>query len=105
ETTRAQARVAVADPISDELDGRDLDCLRALVAGFLLVAHLRALGQRAKAVAGDAAVVDEKVPAALVRRDEAVALVVAEPLDRASCHAFPPRRDVPRARRPCCATT
>src|SRR4051812_5187035 len=68
------------------LDLGDVDGLGPLVAGFLLVGDLRALRQRAIAVAGDAGVVHEQVPAAFVGRDEAEALVVTEPLDRPRCH-------------------
>src|SRR3954449_11126146 len=71
-----------------DLDGPDVDCLRTLVARFGLVLHARALGERAVALGLDAAVVDEEVLAAFIGRDEAEALLVAEPLDRACCHVF-----------------
>src|SRR3954466_9927266 len=60
--------------------------LRALVALVLVVGDLRALGERAVAVARDAAEMDEQVPATLIWGDEAEALVVAEPLDRPGAH-------------------
>src|SRR3954449_6054578 len=69
-------------------DGPDVDRLRALVTGLRLVLHARALGERAVAIGLDAGVVDEEVLAALVGRDEAKALLVAEPLDGTCCHVF-----------------
>src|SRR3954471_7002741 len=51
-----------------------------------LVADLRTLGERFEAAAGDARVVDEQVLALVVGRDEAEALLVAEPLDGSGCH-------------------
>jgi hypothetical protein len=47
------------------LELADVDRLRALVAGLLLVGDARALGQRAIAVRVDARVMDEEVAAAL----------------------------------------
>src|SRR3954447_12289905 len=76
----------------DLLDRTDVDCLRPLVAGLGLVLHTRALGERAVALGLDAAVVDEEVLAAFIGSDEAEALLVAEPLNGALCHVFPPRR-------------
>src|SRR3954451_1581486 len=70
-----------------ELELGDVDRLRALVALLLVVGDLRALRERPVAVARDAAEVDEQVPAALIGRDEAEALVVAEPLDRPGAHS------------------
>ena len=57
-----------------------------LVALLLLVGDLGTLGERPIAVSRDAREMDEQVAAALVGRDEAEALVVAEPLDRAGTH-------------------
>src|SRR3954471_11637817 len=74
------------------LDRADVDGLRSLVAGLGLVLHARALGERAVALGFDAAVVDEENLAAFIGRDEAEALLVAEPLNGALCHVFPPRR-------------
>src|SRR4051794_19791774 len=74
-----------------DLQRGDVDGLRALVAGLGLVAHARALGQGPEALPADARVVDEEVLAGLVRRDEAEALVVVEPLDGSGGHSgFPP---------------
>src|SRR3954465_7904328 len=63
------------------LQARDVDRLGALVALLLVVGDTRSLRQRAVAVRVDAAVMDEQVAVALVRRDEAEPLVVAEPFD------------------------
>src|SRR3954453_11898767 len=71
------------------LDLLDVDGLGALVAHLLLVRDLRALGEGAIAVADDPRVVDEQVSAALIGRDEAEALVVAEPLHGSSGHVQP----------------
>src|SRR3954454_17400788 len=68
------------------LDGRDVDGLRALVAVLGVVGDPRTLSEGPEAVRVDARVVDEEVLAALVRRDEAEALLVAEPLHGASWH-------------------
>src|SRR3954471_4931201 len=73
------------------LERGDVDGLGALVAGVGVVGHLRALRQRLEAVRVDAGVVDEEVLAPLVRRDEAEALVVVEPLHGSGSHDFPPR--------------
>src|SRR5437870_4200771 len=75
------------------LDERDVDGLRALVAVLGVVGDPRALGEGAEAVGVDARVVDEEVLAALVRRDEAEALLVAEPLHGSGSHMsrIPPR--------------
>ena len=64
----------------------DVDRLRSLgpVLGF--VVHARAVGERAEAGAVDRRVVDEQVLAALVRGDEAEALVIVEPLDGSRRH-------------------
>src|SRR5262249_37806349 len=67
----------------------DVDRLRPLRALLLLVGDLRALRERAVAVARDAAEMDEQVTPAIVGCDEAEALVVAEPLDGSGCHATP----------------
>src|SRR4051794_32655427 len=74
------------------LERGDVDGLGALVAGLGVEGHLRALSQRLEAVGVDAGVVDEEVLAALVRGDEAEALVVVEPLHGSCSHDFPPRR-------------
>src|SRR5262249_24129845 len=68
------------------LERDDVDGLRALVAGLGVVGDLRPLGERLVAVAIDAGVVDEQVLAGLIGRDEAEALVVAEPLHCSGCY-------------------
>src|SRR5690349_11635353 len=68
------------------LDSADVDRLRALVALLGVVGDLCSLVQRAVALALDGAVMDEEVLALVIRRDEAVALLIAEPLDCSGCH-------------------
>ena len=63
----------------------DVRRLRALLPLARLELDLRALSEALEALAGDAAVVDEEVFAAAIGRDEAVALVVVEPLDDSCC--------------------
>src|SRR3954465_3444597 len=72
------------------LERRDVDGLGALVPGLGVEGDLRALGERLEAAAVDAGVVDEEILAALVRRDEAEALVVVEPLHGSGRHGDPP---------------
>src|ERR671915_522285 len=69
-------------------DGAYVDGLRALVARLGVVLDPGALGKRLEAVADDAGVMDEQVLARLVRRDEAEALVVVEPLHGSGCHCW-----------------
>src|SRR3954447_26061770 len=83
-------RLSLDDAAS--LQRGDVDGLRALVAGLGVVGDLRVLGQRLEAVGVDAGVVDEEVLATVVRRDEAEALVVVEPLDGSGSHDVPPGR-------------
>src|SRR3954451_14480857 len=73
------------------LERRDVDGLGALVPGLGVEADARALGEGLEALGVDAGVVDEEVLARIVRRDEAEALVVVEPLDGSGCHVFPSR--------------
>src|SRR4051812_8938450 len=80
------------------LDGLNVHCVRTLGPVLSVVADLRALGQRLEAVAGNAGVVHEQVLALIVGRDEAEALLVAEPLHSSGSHQFPPGRFV------CCET-
>src|SRR5918994_6136404 len=51
---------------------------------------LRALGKRLEALTRDARVMNEDILVAVVRRDEAVALRVVEPLNGSSCHRETP---------------
>src|SRR5829696_1725186 len=64
----------------------DVYRLGALVACLCVVLDLRTLGERLEAVAGDAGVMHEEVLAELVRRYEAEALLVAEPLHCSGGH-------------------
>src|SRR4051794_12825449 len=71
------------------LDQADVHRLRSLVTDFLLVLHLGVLGQALEALAVDARVVHEKVAVALVGRDEAIALLIVEPLHGSGRHVVP----------------
>src|SRR3954451_585940 len=83
---RRRSGAAFASEKWSDLQKGDVDGLGALVALLFLVGHPGALGERAVPVAVDPREVDEQVTAALGGRYEAVALVVAEPLDGASRH-------------------
>src|SRR5215210_1370714 len=65
----------------------DVHGLGALVALFLLVRDLGVLLQAPEALRVDPCVMDEEVTAALVGRDEAVTLLVVEPLDGSGWHS------------------
>src|SRR2546425_109385 len=71
----------------DDADGA---CLRSLRTLLNFVLHFRPFGEALVPLATDRAVVDEDVLATVVLRDEAVALVVAEPLHGSGCHIYPP---------------
>src|SRR5689334_9198651 len=71
------------------LDGLDVGRRGTLRALLGLEAHLRALGERPEAAALDRAVMYEHVLAGVIRRDEAEALVVGEPLHGSGCHLAP----------------
>jgi uncharacterized protein (DUF302 family) len=73
-------------PASSDLDRLNVDGLGALVAGLGVVRHLCALGKRAVAVRDDRSVMNEQVLRVVVGRDEAKALLVAEPLHGSSSH-------------------
>src|SRR5262249_57759085 len=75
-------------PRSGRDDDADRACLRSLRTILSFVLHLRPLGEALVSLAADRAVVDEDVLAPLVLRDEAVALVVAEPLHGSGCHVY-----------------
>src|SRR6476469_4177694 len=85
-------RTGLPDPAwSDDSDLLNVRCGRALLALLLVIAHLRALGERLEAAALDRRMVNEEVLAALIRSDEAESLVVVEPLNGSCCHViFPP---------------
>ena len=76
---------ALASPVSE---GLDLGGLLALLAHGLDVAHLLAFLQRLEARAFDGGEVREQVIAAFVRRDEAEALGVVEPLNGTGFHIY-----------------
>src|SRR5437764_9554365 len=91
---RPQLRLGRLASNGSRLDGpclqlADVYRLRAFRAGLFLVRHLRALRQGAIALTGDAREMDEQITPSIVRRDEAEALVVAEPLDGTRCHLLP----------------
>src|SRR6185312_1052758 len=83
----APGRITGARALTSELV--DVDRLGALRTALLLVGHLRPLGKRAVTVAADAGEVDEQIAPAVIGRDEAEALVVAEPLYGSRCHLLP----------------
>src|SRR2546421_6185722 len=83
------------------LERLDVRGRRALGALLGVVAHLGALGQRLEAAALDRVVVHEQILAVVIRRDESVALVVAEPL-HGSCGHLCPLRGMCTAKRGGC---
>src|SRR6185436_2117705 len=70
-------------------DGANVHRLRTLVAVLLLVLDLGVLGERLEPLTIDSRVVDEQVTVSVVRSDEAVALLVVEPLDGSGRHELP----------------
>src|SRR5438105_507783 len=82
------AQQLCALPRSDRDDDADGTCLRALRTILNFVLHLRPLGEALVPLAADRAVMDEDVLAPIILRDEAVTLVVAEPLHGSSCHIY-----------------
>ncbi len=78
-----RCRASYCALLSDEVNVRRL---RPLLALRHLELDLRPFGQRLEAAPGDLRVMDEQILAAIIWRDEAVALVVAEPLDGSGCH-------------------
>src|SRR5207253_758000 len=84
---RSSATPATSALAFDQDDVRRLQTLGAL-GGLEL--DLGTLGQGLKSAARDAREVDEEISAPVGRRDEAVALLVAEPLDGSGCHETPP---------------
>src|SRR5947208_12621466 len=68
-------------PRRTESDLGYVDRLRALVAGLLVIGDLRVLLQALEARPVDAGVVNEEVSVAFIGGDEAIALLVVEPLD------------------------
>src|SRR5690348_4871502 len=82
-------------PFLEHLDVRGS---RALLALFLVVAHLRAFGQRLESLALDRTVVHEQVLPSFIGHDESEALVVAEPLHGACSHCSASRLSALRKR-------
>src|SRR3954465_11518856 len=80
----------VCSGAGERLQRDDVDGLGALVPGLGVVADARALGEGLEALGVDARVVDEQVLARVIRRDEAEALVVVEPLDGSGGHVWGP---------------
>src|SRR5262245_41063686 len=70
-------------------DGPDVRGLRALLALTEVVLDLLGFIQVAVPITGDRAEVYEHICAAIVRSDEAEALLRAEPLHGSSCHCDP----------------
>src|SRR5436190_6957356 len=64
----------------------NVGCLRSLLPLRHLERDLRALVQLLEPAASDGRDVHEQIFAALIGRDEAVALLAAEPLDGSGCH-------------------
>src|SRR5262249_25438249 len=62
--------------------------------------HLRALGEGLEALAGDAGVMDEEILRPVVGGDEAIPLLVAEPLHGAGCQLIHLPPHYHRERRP-----
>src|SRR5580658_10398848 len=87
--------------MSPRLDGLDVDGLGTLVTLLGVVGHLRALLQRAIALAVDPRVMYEQVLVAVVGGDETKPLVVAKPLNCAGRHVGTPPRYVRAARGGC----
>src|SRR5215207_10866979 len=75
---------------TDRLDGGDVIRLHALLALGSLVGDLGTLLKALEAVTRYARVVHEEVLATLIRGDEAVALLVTEPLYRSLGHIWSP---------------
>src|SRR5687768_4995669 len=81
---------AVTGRETDRLDSGDVIRLHALLALSSLVSNLGALIEALEAVTRYARVVNEEVLATLVGGDEAVALLVTEPLYRSLGHVWSP---------------
>src|SRR5919199_2905991 len=73
---------------ASSLDGGDVSRLHALLTAFRLVGDLSAFLKGLKASTAYPAVVHEEVVASISRLDEAVALIVVEPLDRSLGHTL-----------------
>src|SRR3954451_543247 len=76
-------------PVAHVLELLDVDRLGTLVPVLLLEGDLGALAQRSIPIAGNPREMNEKITPTPVGRDEAEALLVREPLDRAGAHREP----------------
>src|SRR5918993_1434648 len=85
-----QTMDAVTGRFPDRLDGGDVVRLHALLALGSLVGDLGTLLKALEAVTCYTAVVNEEIITALVGGDEAVALIVVEPLYRSLGHIWSP---------------
>src|SRR5829696_4270011 len=81
---------AVTGRETDRLDGGDVIRLQTFPALGSLVGDLGTLIEALEAVAGYARVVHENVLTTLLRSDEAVAFIIAEPLYRSLGHIWSP---------------
>src|SRR3954454_9256728 len=90
----AEAGRPACSGAGERLQRGDVDGLGPLVPGLGVVADARALGEGLEALGVDARVVDEEVLARVIRRDEAEALVVVEPLDGSGGHVWGPSWDI-----------
>src|SRR5581483_11872554 len=70
----------------DELDGDDALRLGALRPVDRVELHLRTLGERLEAIAGDRGMVDEYILATISRGDEPIPLRIVEPFHGSGCH-------------------
>src|SRR5215216_4566762 len=89
----APARTIASYSLS--LSVSDVLCLHPLPALGRLVGHLGALFERLEPFARYACVVNEEILAPIIRGDKAVALLVAEPLNRSLGHIPEPTFHVP----------
>src|SRR5215218_8246717 len=81
---------AVTGRETDRLDSRDVIRLHALLALGSLVGDLGALIEALEAVASYTRMVHEEILTTLVGGDEAVALIIVEPLYRSLGHIWSP---------------
>src|SRR5215217_9220262 len=86
QTQRTRRGCAGSSWRSIELDGANVRGLRALLALGHVVLDLLVLLQIAETLTGDRAEMHEHVGGAVVRSDEAEALLGAEPLHGSDCH-------------------
>src|SRR5688572_19254039 len=85
-TERAHLSGPSQSSMTESSDELDVHRARALGVVLLLIGDALVVLKRAEALGHDRGVVDEEVLAALVRRDEAEALLVTEELDGSLRH-------------------